>query len=196
MKQTMIHQAKQAGCALAAVVAISALGIGTAQAQEFSNVTIKLENGGEAAGGLKCSFRETGLYPPYSVVRYDCGSQYVGVLEQCMLKNEPVGDHQLLIFQDVHSEELEHIEVKNNGSVRGSIVTNIPESESNALICTEPSELTVTAIRWCDNTLLDVTNNIIGGTQSELFAVLERNGTGAVPSCEDLANGPFTTPGE
>ncbi|MGA7801227.1 MAG: hypothetical protein WCC36_10495 [Gammaproteobacteria bacterium] len=194
MKHTLIYQARREALVLAAGMAVAALGIGAAQAQGFASATIKLQNGGETAGGLSCSFRETGL-SPYSVVRYDCQSQYVGVLQQCMFKNQPVGDPQLLKFQNIHSEELEEEEVKNNGSVRATIVTNIPESEENAIICTEPSELTVTAIRWCNNSLLDVTNNVMGPTQSELFAQLENKGTGSVPSCEELANGPFTPPG-
>jgi len=195
MKHTLINQAKRAGLALAAVAAFAALGIGTAQAQEFASASITIENAGEAAGGLNCSFRETGLIP-FSLVRYDCASQYVGVRQQCMLKNRPVGNSQLLIFQNIHPEEVEHFEVKNNGSVRATVVTNIPASETNALICTEPSELTVTAIRWCGNSLTDLTNGVAGPTVMELFEKLVRNGTGSVPGCEVLAEGPFTTPGE
>ncbi len=195
MKHTVLYQAKGAGMVFGAVVAVAALGIGTAQAQEFASASITIETAGEAAGGLNCSFRETGLVP-YSLVRYDCASQHVGVLQQCMIRNRPVGDSQLLIFQNIHPEELAHFEVKNNGQVRGTVVTNIPESESNALICTAPSELTVTAIRWCNNSLADLTNNVPGPTVPELFGQLVKNGTGSVPGCGELAQGPFTTPGE
>ncbi len=195
MKHTALNQAKGAGMVLGAVVAFAALGIGTAHAQEFASASITIENAGEAAGGLNCSFRETGLVP-YSLVRYDCSSQYVGVLQQCMLRHRPVGNSQLLIFQNIHPEELAHFEVKNNGQVRGTVITNIPESESNALICTEPSELTVTAVRWCDNSLADLTNGVAGPTVPELFEQLVKNGTGSVPGCGKLAEGPFTTPGE
>lgn len=195
MKHTVLNQAKGAGIVLGAVVAFAALGIGTAHAQEFASASITIENAGEAAGGLNCSFRETGLVP-YSLVRYDCASQYVGVLQQCMIRNRPVGNSQLLIFQNIHPEELEHFEVKNNGQVRGTVITNIPESESNALICTAPSELTVTAVRWCGNSLTDLTNGIPGPTVPELFEQLVKNGSGSVPGCAALAEGPFTTPGE
>ena len=85
MKQTLNNQAKRSGLALAAVAAFAMLGAGTAQAAEFKAATITLENAGEAAGGLNCSFRETGL-APFTQVRYDCRSQYVGVLQQCILK--------------------------------------------------------------------------------------------------------------
>jgi len=197
MKYTFGKQARRAGLVLAAVAAFTALGIGTAQAQQFAAASITLENAGEAAGALNCSFRETGLTPG-GFVRYDCSSQYVGVLQQCMYKNKPVGNSQLYIFNNIHPEEVENLLVKNNGSVRASIITNIPEpgEGGQVLICTAPAELTTTAIRWCNNTLTDLTNNIVGANVAELFAQLVNNGSGSVPSCATLANGPFTTPGE
>jgi hypothetical protein len=195
MKHTLIYQARRAGLALAVAVAFAMLGIGTAQAQEFAGASVTIENAGEAAGSLNCSFRETGLVP-FTQVRYDCSSKYVGVLQQCILKNRPVGNSQLLIFENIHPEEVENFDVKRNGSIRETVITNIPESESNALICTEPSELTVTAIRWCENSLVDLTNNITGASAAELFDQLVNNGTGSVPSCDDLKHGTFTPPGE
>ena len=109
------------------------------------------------------------------VVRYDCTSQYVGTLQQCMLGRKAVGNSKLLIFQDISAEEVENFEVPRNGQVRAAIVTNIPESESNSLICTAPSELTVTAVRWCANSLVDLTNNIVAATAPELFVQLAPN---------------------
>jgi hypothetical protein len=195
MKYTFGKQTKRAGIVLAAAAAFAALGIGTAQAQEFAAASITVETTGEGAGSLNCSFRETGLpYPGF--VRYDCNSQYVGVLQQCMYKNKAVGNSQLLIFQNIHPEEVENFDVKRNGSIRGTVITNVPESATNALICTAPAELTTTSIRWCNNHLVDLTNNITGATAAELFAQLVTNGSGSVPSCAVLANGPFTTPGE
>jgi hypothetical protein len=191
MKHTLTLHAKRVGIAFAALAALSALGTGTAQAAEFASANVTLDR----FGNLECVSRETGLTPG-GTVRYDCTSQYVGVLQQCMLKNRPVGNSQLLIFQDISSHEVENFEVGNNGQVRAAIVTQIPESESNALICTAPSELTTTAVRWCNNSLVDLTNNILGASVPELFSQLVTNATGAVPSCAVLANGPFTPPGE
>lgn len=197
MTHTLKNQTRRAGIALAVVTALAALGTGTAQAQQFASATISLDR----FGNLECNFRETGLIPTApngepATVRYDCASQYVGVLQQCFLKNKAVGNSQLLIFQNIHPEEVENFEVRSNGSVRATILTQVPESETNALLCTVPSELTVTAVRWCNNSLRDLTNNITGATAAELFASLVSNGTGSVPSCADLANGPFTPPGE
>jgi hypothetical protein len=190
MKRTFTQQAKRAGIALAAVAA-SALGIGTAQAQEFTSATVTLDR----FGNLECVFRETGL-PPNGTVRYDCTGQYVGVLQQCILKNKAVGNPKLLIFQDISSHEVENFEVNRRGQVRGAIVTQIPESENANLLCTAPSELTTTVVRWCNNSLVDLTNNIVGATTPELFVHLVANASGSVPSCAVLANGPFVTPGE
>lgn len=195
MKHILTQQAMRQVLACTAVAALTVLASGAVHAQAFANASITLEKSGEAAGGLNCSFRETGLIP-FTEVRYDCASQYVGVLRQCMLKNRPVGNSQLLIFTDIHPEEVENFFVKNNGSVRGTVVTNIPESESNEIICTLPSELTVTAVRWCNNSLMDLTNNVLATTVPELYDQLVNNATGSVPSCPVLADGPFTTPGE
>jgi len=196
MKQMLKNQAKQTGIALAAVAAFAALGTGSAQAQEFAAASITLENAGESAGALNCSFRETGLIPG-SQVRYDCASQYVGVMEQCMYRGKPVGNNRLYIYNNIHPEELAHFDVGNNGRVRGTVITQIPEpGENNAILCTAPSEVAVTSIRWCNNQLWDLTNNIQGATVAELFDQLEPSGGGSVPGCATLANGPFTTPGE
>ena len=196
MKQMLKNQAKQTGIALAAVAAFAALGTGSAQAQEFAAASITLENAGESAGSLNCSFRETGLIPG-SQVRYDCASQYVGVMEQCMYRGKPVGNNRLYIYNNIHPEELAHFDVGNNGRVRGTVITQIPQpGENNAILCTAPSEVAVTSIRWCNNQLWDLTNNIQGATVAELFDQLEPSGGGSVPGCATLANGPFTTPGE
>ena len=196
MKQMLKNQAKRAGIALAAVGAFAALGAGSAQAQEFAAASITLENAGESAGALNCSFRETGLIPG-GQVRYDCASQYVGVMEQCMYRGKPVGNNRLYIYNNIHPEELAHFDVGNNGRVRGTVITQIPQpGENNAILCTAPSEVAVTSIRWCNNQLWDLTNNIQGATVAELFDQLEPSGGGSVPGCATLANGPFTTPGE
>ncbi len=191
MTHTLKIRASRAGVAIAIAATFSALGAGSAHALQFVSAAIALDR----FGNLECNFRETGLTPG-ATVRYDCASQYVGVRQQCFLKTKPVGNSQLLIFQGIHPEEVENFIVKSNGSVSATILTQVPESESNALICTAPSELTVTAVRWCNNTVTDLTNNVGGASVPELFATLVSNGTGTVPACADLAKGPFTTPGE
>lgn len=196
MKQMLKNQAKRAGIALAAVGAFAAFGAGSAQAQEFAAASITLENAGESAGSLNCSFRETGLVPG-GQVRYDCASQYVGVMEQCMYKNKPVGNNRLYIYNNVHPEEVENFDIKANGTLRATVVTQTPEpGEANAIVCTAPAEVTVTSVRWCNNTLTDLTNGILGATVAELSDQLVPSGSGSVPGCATLANGPFTPPGE
>jgi hypothetical protein len=191
MKQTLKNQAKRSGLALAAVAAFSTLGIGTAQAATFASAAVTLDR----FGNLECTLRETGLTPG-GQVRYDCTSQYVGVNTQCMLGRKAVGNSKLLIFKDISAEEVENFDVPKNGTVRAAFITQIPQSETASLLCTAPSELTVTAVRWCNNSLVDLTNSITGASVPELFANLVTNGSGSVPSCAVLANGPFETPGE
>jgi hypothetical protein len=191
MTYMLNNQAKRAGIALAAMAALAALGTGAAGAQEFVSADVTTDR----FGNLECLSRETGL-PPGGVVRYDCTSQYVGVLQQCVLGRRTVGNSRLLIFQDIHAHEVENFEVPKNGQVRAAILTQIPESENANLLCTVPSELTTTAVRWCNNSLVDLTHSIVGANVAELFDQLVANGSGSVPSCAVLANGPFTRPGE
>jgi hypothetical protein len=191
MTYMLRNQAKLAGIAVAVIAAAAALGSGAAQAQEFASASVTTDR----FGNLECLSRETGLTPG-SVVRYDCTSQYVGVLQQCMLGRRTVGNSRLLIFQNIHPHEVENFEVTNNGQVRAAIVTQIPESENANLLCTAPSELTTTAVRWCNNSLVDLTHNIVGANVAELFEQLVARASGSVPSCAVLANGPFETPGE
>jgi hypothetical protein len=191
MKQTLKNQAKHSGLALAAVTAFVALGTGTAQAATFTSANVVLDR----FGNLECTLRETGL-PPGGQVRYDCTAAHVGVLTQCFLKNKAVGNNKLFVFHDVSAHELENLDVNKNGAIRAAIVTQIPQSESNALLCTAPSEVAVTTVRWCDGSIVDLTNGITGASVAELFAQLVNNGSGSVPSCAVLATMPGDTAGE
>jgi hypothetical protein len=112
------------------------------------------------------------------------------------LKNRAVGNSKLLVFHDVSAHELVNLDVGNNGSIRAAIVTQIPESETASLTCTAPSELKVSAVRWCDASIVDLTNNLTGASVAELFAHLVANGSGSVPSCATLATLPGLPPGE
>ncbi len=101
--------------------------------RNFASATITLENA-VYGSSLECSFRETGLTPG-GQVRYDCTSQYVGVLQQCMLKNKAVGNSRLLHLPRIYiAEEVENFDVKRNGSDQTpQSLRNIPESgEANA----------------------------------------------------------------
>lgn len=191
MKQTLNNQAQRSGLALAAVAAFAAFGTATAQAEPtFASASIVLDR----FGNLECVVRETGLTPG-GQVRYDCTAASVGALTQCFLKNKAVGNSKLLVFHDVSSHELENFDVKNNGAIRAAIITQIPESETASLTCTAPSEVAVTAVRWCDASIVDLTNNLTGATVGELFANLVANGSGSVPSCATLATMEGLPPG-
>ncbi|WP_124947055.1 hypothetical protein [Sulfurirhabdus autotrophica] len=192
MKQTLKNQTKHSSIALTAVAVFSVIGIGTAQAAPtFTSANIVLDR----FGNLECTFRETGLTPG-GQVRYDCASTSVGVNTQCFLKNKPVGNSKLLVFHNISAAELVNIDVSRSGQVRAGIITQIPESPNNALVCTVPAEVAVTSIRWCDNSLVDLTNTITAANVSELFTNLVTNGSGSVPSCAVLATMPGLPPGE
>ena len=190
--------------ALATVAAFTALGIGTAQAQQFARANISIEKTGEAAGGLTCSWRETGL-GAYSQISYSCGATDLGVLSQCFYKNKPVGNSTptLSVFHNVTSneeggggEEGGFI-ANNSGAINGSLTVEVPESEGGGgEACAEPAEEVVTAVRWCNASLADTTNNITGASVAELFLQLERNATGTIPSCAELATMPGSGGGE
>jgi len=190
MKHTFGKQAKRAGIALAAVGAFAVLGVGTAQAAEFASADISVETQGEEAGGLNCSFRETGL-GPYALVTYSCGATDVGVVSQCMYKNKPVGDPLPVVhFENVSNAggegEVEALLANNSGRINATVTAALPEAGGEQHPCAEPTVETVTSVRWCNASLVDTTNNITGAGPIDVFAQIERAGTGTVPSCADL----------
>jgi hypothetical protein len=190
MKITLKHQAKRSAIALAAAAVFAAFGIGTAQAASFASASISVETQGEGAGGLNCSFRETGL-GPYASVTYFCGATDVGVVSQCFYKNKPVGNPlPVLHFENVSNAgtegEAEALMANNSGRISATVTAELPESEAGHGACTEPAVLTVTAVRWCNASLVDTTYNITGAGPVDVFAQIERAGTGTVPLCADL----------
>lgn len=191
MKHRPGSQARRAGMALAAAAAFAALGTGTAQAAQFTRAEITLDN----AGNLTCGFRETGL-GALSLVTYGCGAQALGVVSGCFVKNKFVGPTSTAVFHDVTAEESVALLAKNNGALNATITVEAPESHGGT--CTEPAESKPVAVRWCNASLVDVTNGIVGATASELFAQVARTGTSVVvvPSCVELQATPPTNGGE
>ena len=193
MKHTPGNQARRAGFALAAVGAFAALSVGAAQAQEFVSADISIEPRGEAAGGLTCSWRETGLGDS-EVVYYDCSAAVVSALYACTYKGRVIYESptKLETFTDVTGE---HGSVpflaQKNGHVNGSTTAPIPEREvpEGQELCTAPSEQEVVAVRWCDASLTDVTNNVFGASVGELFKEFI-SGVGTVASCPELLASP------
>lgn len=194
MKHTLTLHARRAGMALAAAVAISALGTGTALAQQFTTAELGLDR----AGNLECRFRETGL-GAFSIIAYNCGAEALGVVSGCYVRNKFVGPTSVSVFKDVSSSEEGQpttLVARNNGTIGPSTLTAaIPESEGGeGHLCTEPAEERVIAVRWCNASLVDVTNNIVGASVGELFEQLESTGTSAVvvPTCAELQAAPPT----
>jgi hypothetical protein len=184
MHRTFGKQSKRAGIALAAVGSLAAFAIGTAQAQQFTRADISLDG----AGNLTCTFRETGL-GANSLVTYECAAGALGVVSGCFAKNRFVGPTSLAIFQEVAPEQPVTLLARTNGTIGATLTTEAPESgHGGGEVCTEPAEARVVAMRWCNASLLDVTNNILGVNTGELFAQIERTGTAVVtvPSCAEL----------
>lgn len=192
MKRTFEQQAKRAGIVLA--VAFAALGTGPATAQQFTRAEISLDR----AGNLTCAFRETGL-GANSLITYDCAAEALGVVSGCFVKNKFVGGTSLATFKEVAPEEPVTLLARNNGAIGATLTTEVPESEhGGGEVCTEPAEARVVAVRWCNASLLDVTNNILAANTGELFAQIESTGTAVVvmPSCAELLALPASPSGE
>jgi hypothetical protein len=192
MERTFIKQVSQAGIALAALVALFALGIGTARAAPtFATADITVNS----VGFLECAFKETGLAPG-STVDYICGATDVGWVTQCFVRNKPVSNLPIKVHVAHAADGLVTTQdrtASNKGTVTSSILTAYPtvEEEVGAPLCPESEgvEITeeITAIRWCNASLADATNGVAGATVAELFLQLKRNGSAAVPSCAELA---------
>jgi hypothetical protein len=194
MKHTFGKQAKQASLALAAVGAFAAFGIGTAQAQEFTTADITINS----VGFLDCAFKETGLTPG-ATVNYSCNATDVGWLTQCFIKNKPVANIAPKLHVAHAADGLTTTQdrtASKRGTVTSAILTAYPtvEAEPEEPLCPEVEGLTITeeitAIRWCNASLTDVTNGVPGANVSELFLQMKRNGASNVPDCGTLAGMP------
>ena len=204
MKHARRNQSKRTGIALA-TVAFVAFGTGTALADPPTgeitfakadiNIATRTSEAQEiAAGDLICSFRETGL-TPFALVTYECYAAAAAVVEGCFFKNKFVADAgtELTVGLDVSNVEAGHEEeiflANNSGSIRGEVVTAIPEAPhtpGGGHLCPEPLEQAVIAARWCGMSLTDTTNDIVGATELELFEVLARGVNVAVPTCAEM----------
>jgi len=202
MKHTLKNQSKRTSIALA-VVAIATFGTGTAQAATFTSVDFSIEKRTSeakevAAGDLNCSFRESDL-GPYALVTYECNAAAVAVVEGCIYKGRLISATESSVFTNVSNvedgHEAEIYLAKANGSINGTVITTIPHAAhgggGEAELCPhievngpEPVQ-EVIAIRWCNVSLTDTTNNLEGGTATELFQEFNA-GAGAVPSCEEI----------
>ena len=204
MKNTFGKQAKRAGIALAAVGAFAALGIGTTLAAPptpvptFASTTFSIATGNgaaetaAAAGGLTCGWRETGL-KSFQLITYLCDAEVVGALEGCVYKNKLVGGSATLlsIFKNP-AASLEGGAVgfvsNNKGMINGNITTAVPVSGGGhgGELCNEPAEAQVIAARWCNASLTDTVNNLVGGTAVELYEEFFAGAGNTIPSCEAL----------
>lgn len=208
MKHTFGKQAKRAGIALVAVGAFAALGVTTTQAAPpsgvptFTSVKFSIEagNGGAetaaAAGGLTCTFRETGLQP-FQLIVYACNSVVVGALEGCVYKNKLQGGSSTLLSViknplGVLGGEATGFVSNNKGQINGTTTTPVPVSGGGhgGELCAEPAEAQVIAARWCNASLTDTVNNLVSNTVSELFEETFTGVGSAIPSCADLLASP------
>jgi hypothetical protein len=204
MKRTFGKQAQRAGLALAAVGAFAVLGINITSAAPppstptFASAKFSIEAGNGAAetaataGGLTCTFRETGLQS-FQLITYACDADVVGALEGCVYRNKLVGGSatQLSIIKDplaLLGGPIGFVS-NNKGQINGTTTTPVPVSAAQHGFCAEPAVPTVVSVRWCNAALTDTTNNLVGGTAVELFKE-SFAGAGTVPSCADLLASP------
>lgn len=165
-------------------------GVPTFAKADISIETRDNESQEVSAGGLTCSWQETGL-GSYELVTYDCAAGAVGALEGCVYKNKYVSGspNQLSIFHDVtggeHGEGAVFIS-NNSGRINGSTTTAVPESHGGGELCAEPTEAAIVAVRWCNASLTDLANNLVGVTATELYEELVHGFSGNVPSCAEL----------
>ena len=204
MKQTFGMQAGLACIALAAA-AFVAPGIANAQSAAttpaapvtfptFTSAQLSIETStaGEAAtGGLTCRWQEVELQK-FQLIPYACDADVVGALQACVSRNKLVGAASQLIATK-HPLGAEGGPVgfvsNSNGRINGT-TTTAPGAEAEGaggLQCTEPAQAQVVAVRWCNASLTDTTNNnLVGATTSELFQQFYSGLSATVPTCTQL----------
>jgi hypothetical protein len=114
----------------------------------------------------------------------------------CFVKNKFVPDtFSVSIVKNVTVEESEPLLAKNNGAISGSITVEVPEGGGEAT-CNEATgaEPHTVAVRWCNMTLKDVTNNIVGATVGQLTEILLRTDAqvAPIPTCTEILASPGT----
>jgi len=205
MKHILKNQSMWAGITLAAVafttfVTTSALAAPTPKPLTFAKADISIETksgGGEEeseAGSLVCSWRETGL-GPLALVSYECNAAAGAVVEGCFFKKKFVADAgtETTVQLDITNVEAGHdpelFLANNSGAISGEILL-APEAPhgggGGGHLCAEPLEQAIIAARYCDMSLTDTTNNLVGAQVTELFEVLARNVNVTVPSCAEM----------
>ena len=194
MKHTFGKQAKLSGIALAAVATFAALGFGTAQAASFTTADLSINS----VGFLEAAFKETGLAPS-APVNYTSSATDVGWVSQCFVKNKPVANLPIKVHVAHTADGLTTTRTytaTNRGVITQAILTAFPtvEAEVEDPLCphTEGVVITeeITAIRWCNASLTDTTNTIVGASEPSLFLQMKRNGSSAVPECGVLSTLP------
>jgi len=183
---------------LAAMVTFASLVVDTALADPqpdvptFAKADISIAPRGEEAGGLTCSWQETGL-GPFQVIYYTCQAGAVGAMEACVYKNRIITNTptRLSVFKDVTGEGHGGVPFlsKNNGQINATTTTAIPETHGEGELCVEPTVAEIVAVRWCNASLTDTTNGLLGTTTGELFQEFI-SGAGTVPSCTELLASP------
>ena len=109
------------------------------------------------------------------------------MLKACTYKGRVIyqSPTRLDVFADVVGEHgTVPFLAQKNGQINASTTTPIPEIEAaeGQELCTAPSEETVIAVKWCNASLIDTTNNLVGATVPELFQRYFA-GVGDVPAC-------------
>ena len=199
MKHARRNQFKRDGIALA-VVAFATFGTGTTLAAPptgeptFTKADISIEPRGEEAGSLNCSFRETGL-GAFALVSYECRADAAAVVEGCLFRNKFVPDAgtETTVGLDVSNVEPNHdpelFIANNSGAINGEVITAVPEAPhvpGGGHLCAEPLEAVIIAARWCVTSLTDMTNNIVGAEEPELFEVFVKDTGVTVPECSEM----------
>lgn len=198
MKHTLKNQFGRSGIALAAIAFLTfgtatALAAPPTGAPAFAKADISIEPRGEGAGSLNCSWRETGL-GPLALVSYECNAAAGAVVEGCFFRNKFVADAgtETTVQLDISNVEAGHdpelFIANNSGAISGELLVapEAPHGGGGGHLCAEPLEVGIIAARYCDMSLTDTTNGLVGTTEVELFEVFARGVAVTVPSCAEM----------
>lgn len=120
------------------------------------------------------------------------------MVEGCFFKNKFVADagtetttqSGITNVQAGHDPEL--FLANNSGAISSEILVapEAPHVPGGGHLCPEALVQAVIAARYCDASLMDVTNTLVGATVSEVYEELARGVAVAVPSCADMLAAP------
>jgi hypothetical protein len=129
-----------------------------------------------SVGNLVCSWKEAGLGTNQNI-DYECTAGFVAAFYQCV--NKGGGEPRPHTATDTSVTSKGTFNSGRNGQITASLTAALPTPPSDFCPNSRNWTLKLVGARWCDTSLEDVTNHIVGATEPQL----DFGNTSSLPAC-------------